>query len=106
MLIKGCPPSTIDRSHPQVKEVLNELTQQTLDESHSLLIQSSPAAAKVLVSIIKDQKIKAYSKIEAVKTLFQIIDKGVIDRQQAEQLNELKEMVNALEGNNKVIEVN
>ena len=55
---------------------------------------------------IKDQKIKAYSKIEAVKTLFQIIDKGVIDRQQAEQLNELKEMVNALEGNNKVIEVN
>ena len=59
-----------------------------------------------LVSIIKDQKIKAYSKIEAVKTLFQIIDKGVIDRQQAEQLNELKEMVNALEGNNKVIEVN
>ena len=94
------------RSHPQVKEVLNELTQQTLDESHSLLIQSSPAAAKVLVSIIKDQKIKAYSKIEAVKTLFQIIDKGVIDRQQAEQLNELKEMVNALEGNNKVIEVN
>ena len=94
------------RSHPQVKEVLNELTQQTLDESHSLLIQSSPAAAKVLVSIIKDQKIKAYSKIEAVKTLFQIIDKGVIGRQQAEQLNELKEMVNALEGNNKVIEVN
>ena len=94
------------RSHPQVKEVLNELTQQTLDESHSLLIQSSPAAAKVLVSIIKDQKIKAYSKIEAVKTLFQIIDKGVIDRQQAEQLNELKEIVNALEGNNKVIEVN
>ena len=87
-------------------EVLNELTQQTLDESHSLLIQFSPAAAKVLVSIIKDQKIKAYSKIEAVKTLFQIIDKGVIDRQQAEQLNELKEMVNALEGNNKVIEVN
>ena len=41
-----------------------------------------------------------------IKTLFQIIDKGVIDRQQAEQLNELKEMVNALEGNNKVIEVN
>ena len=94
------------RSHPQVKEVLNELTQQTLDESHSLLIQSSPAAAKVLVSIIKDQKIKAYSKIEAVKTLFQIIDKGVIDRQQQEQLTELKEQLNALEGNSKVIEVN
>ena len=41
-----------------------------------------------------------------IKTLFQIIDKGVIDRQQAKQLNELKEMVNVLEGNNKVIEVN
>ena len=94
------------RSHPQVKIVLEELTQATLDESHSLLIQSAPAAAKVLVGIIKDEKIKAYSKIEAVKALFSIIDKGVIDRQQQEQLTELKEQLNALEGNSKVIEVN
>ena len=94
------------RSHPQVKIVLEELTQAKLDESHSLLIQSAPAAAKVLVGIIKDEKIKAYSKIEAVKALFSIIDKGVIDRQQQEQLTELKEQLNSLEGNSKVIEVN
>ena len=94
------------RSHPQVKIVLEELIQAKLDESHSLLIQSAPAAAKVLVGIIKDEKIKAYSKIEAVKALFSIIDKGVIDRQQQEQLTELKEQLNALEGNSKVIEVN
>ena len=83
------------RSHPQVKIVLEELTQAKLDESHSLLIQSAPAAAKVLVGIIKDEKIKAYSKIEAVKALFSIIDKGVIDRQQQEQLTELKEQLAA-----------
>ena len=71
-----------------------------------MLIQSAPAAAKVLTSIIHDQKVKAYSKIEAVKALFSIIDKGVIDRQQQEQLTELKEQLNALEGNSKVIEVN
>ena len=94
------------RSHPQVKIVLEELTQAKLDESHSLLIQSAPLASKVLVGIIKDEKIKAYSKIEAVKALFSIIDKGVIDRQQQEQLTELKEQLNALEGNSKVIEVN
>ena len=52
------------RSHPQAKEVLKEFTQQTLDESHSLLIQSAPVAAKVLVGIIKDEKIKAHSKIK------------------------------------------
>ena len=92
--------------HPQVKIVLEELTQAKLDESHSLLIQSAPLASKVLVGIIKDEKIKAYSKIEAVKALFSIIDKGVIDRQQQEQLTELKEQLNALEGNSKVIEVN
>ncbi len=94
------------RSHPQVKEVLKELTQQALDTSHSLLIQAAPAAAKVLTSIIHDQKVKAYSKIEAVKALFSIIDKGVIDRQQQEELTELKEQLNALEGSSKVIEVN
>ena len=93
------------RSHPQVKIVLEELTQATLDESHSLLIQSAPAAAKVLVGIIKDEKIKAYSKIEAVKALFSIIDKGVIDRQQQEQLTELKEQLAALEGG-KIVDIN
>ena len=93
------------RSHPQVKIVLEELTQATLDESHSLLIQSAPAAAKVLVGIIKDEKIKAYCKIEAVKALFSIIDKGVIDRQQQEQLTELKEQLAALEGG-KIVDIN
>ena len=93
------------RSHPQVKIVLEELTQAKLDESHSLLIQSAPAAAKVLVGIIKDEKIKAYSKIEAVKALFSIIDKGVIDRQQQEQLTELKEQLAALEGR-KIVDIN
>tara|TARA_B100000900_G_C20479158_1_gene674709 strand:- start:54 stop:497 length:444 start_codon:yes stop_codon:yes gene_type:complete len=93
------------RSHPQVKEVLKEFTQQTLDESHSLLIQSAPLAAKVLVGIIKDEKIKAYSKIEAIKTLFAIVDKGVTDRQQQEQLTELKEQLAALEGG-KIVDIN
>ena len=37
------------RSHPQVKEVLKEFTQQTLDESHSLLIQSAPVAEDLLI---------------------------------------------------------
>ena len=92
------------RSHPQVKIVLEELTQAKLDESHSLLIQSAPVAAKVLVGIIKDEKIKAYSKIEAIKTLFAIVDKGVTDRQQQEQLTELKEQLAALEGG-KIVDV-
>ena len=92
------------RSHPQVKEVLTELTQTKLDESHSLLIQSAPVAAKVLVGIIKDKKLKAYSKIEAIKTLFSIVDKGVTDRQQQEQLDDLKQQLASLEGG-KIVDI-
>ena len=92
------------RSHPQVQEVLTELTQARLDESHSLLIQSAPVAAKVLVGIIKDQKLKAYSKIEAIKTLFAIVDKGVTDRQQQEQLDDLKQQLASLEGG-KIVDI-
>ena len=55
------------RSHPQVKEVLTELTQARLDESHSLLIQSAPVAAKVLVGIIKDQKLDGFWEVPARK---------------------------------------
>ena len=71
-----------------------------------MLIQSTQVVEKVLVGIINDENIKAYNKIEAIKTLFAVVDKGVIDRQQQEQLTELKEQLNALEGNSKVIEVN
>ena len=79
---------------------------QALDQSHSLLIQSAPAADKVITSIIHDEKVKAYSKIEAVKALFSIIQTGVIDRQNMVELTALKEQLNALEGNSKIIEVN
>ncbi len=58
-----------------------------------------------LGSIIKDEKIKAYSKIEAIKTIFAIVDKAVTDRQQQEQLTELKEQLAALEGG-KIVDIN
>ena len=43
--------------------------------------------------------------IEAIKTLFTIVDKGVTDRQQQEQLTELKEQLAALEGG-KIVDIN
>ena len=45
-----------------------------------MLIQSTQVVEKVLVGIINDENIKAYNKIEAIKTLFTVVDKGVIDR--------------------------
>ena len=69
-----------------------------------MLLQSAPVAAKVLVGIIKDQKYKAYSKIEAIKTLFSIVDKGVTDRQQQEQLDDLKQQLASLEGG-KIVDI-
>ena len=62
-----------------------------------MLIQSTQVVEKVLVGIINDENIKAYNKIEAIKTLFAVVDKGVIDRQQQEQLTELKEKLAVFE---------
>ena len=84
--------------HPDSKSFLQQQTQDSLDESHSKLISFAPEAAEILIGIIKDPKIKAYSKIEAIDKFYRIIDKGFVDRNQEEKMEELREKLNAIEG--------
>ena len=42
--------------------------------------------------------------VQAVESLFKIIDRGITDRENAEQLKDIKESLNALEGG-KVLDV-
>ena len=84
--------------HPDAKACLEGCLQDQLDQSHSILIEAAPEAAQCLIDIIRDGRCKPYSKIEAVKTLFAIVEKGKTEREVADALKSLKDQLTALEG--------
>ena len=73
-------------------------TQDALDQSHGKLIAAAPLAAQRLIDVINDENNKIYVVVQAVESLFRIIYRGITDRESAEQIKDIKESLNALEG--------
>ena len=92
------------RDHPDANDFLERQTQDALDQSHSKLIAAAPAAAQRLIDVINDENNRGYVVVQAVESLFRIIDRGITDRENAEHIKEIKESLNALEGG-KVVDV-
>ena len=86
------------RSHPDAKAFLDDAIRQSLDESHQLLADASPRLAQQLIELALDPKTKAYSKVAAISEAFRILQVGVVDRDQRQQLEAIRETLEALEG--------
>ena len=86
------------RDHPDATDFLERQTQDALDQSHSKLIAAAPAAAQRLIDVINDEINRGYVVVQAVESLFRIIDRGITDRENAEHIKEIKESLTALEG--------
>jgi len=93
-----------ERDHPDANDFLERQTQDALDQSHSKLIAAAPAAAQRLIDVINDESNRGYVVVQAVESLFRIIDRGITDRENAKHIKEIKESLNALEGG-KVVDV-
>ena len=83
--------------HPDAKACLEGCLQDQLDQTHSILIEAALEAAQCLIDIIRDERCKPYSKIEAVKTLLAIAEKGKTELEVADALKSLKDQLNTLE---------
>ena len=86
------------RDHPDATDFLERQTQDALDQSHSKLIAAAPLAAQRLIDVINDESNRGYVVVQAVESLFRIIDRGITDRENAEHIKDIKETLNALEG--------
>ena len=86
------------RDHPDATDFLERQTQEALDQSHSKLIAAAPAAAQRLIEVINDENNRGYVVVQAVESLFRIIDRGITDRENAEHIKDIKESLSALEG--------
>ena len=62
------------------------------------MIAIAPGIAERLLQIALDPKTQSYAAVSACQAVFAINDKGVTDRENAEQLQAIRESLNALEG--------
>ena len=85
------------RDHPDANEFLEHQTQDALAKSHSKLIAAAPTAAQRLIDDINDENNRRYVVVQAVESLFRIIDRGITDREKADQLKDIRESLNDLE---------
>ena len=92
------------RDHSDANEFLERQTQDALDHSHSKFIAAAPTAAQRLINVINDENNRGYVVVQAVESLFRIIDRGITDRENVKHIKEIKESLNALEGG-KVVDV-
>ena len=65
------------RDHPDANDFLERQTQDALDQSHSKLIAAAPLAAQRLIEVINDESNRGYIIVQAVESLFRIIDRGI-----------------------------
>ena len=86
------------RDHPDANEFLERQTQDALDQSHSKLIAAAPIAAQRLIDVINDENNRGYVVVQAVESLFRIIDRSITYRENAKDIGEIKESLSALEG--------
>ena len=52
----------------------------------------------LIIDVINDENNRSYVVVQAVESLFRIIDRGITDRKNAEHIKDIKETLNALEG--------
>ena len=71
---------------------------ENLNQGYSILMGFAPEAAERLIELIRNPKTKDYVRKDAIRDYFQIIEKGIVDKKQAEMMQEMMKKLHALEG--------
>ena len=85
------------RAHPQAQSLIDTAMNLNLEESLGTLAQATPALANRLIYIALDPKVKVYTAVSAIQSAFNIIQSGIIDRENKVELRKLREAVESLE---------
>ncbi len=86
------------RQHPDADSYIQEAINTNLSTSHSKFADAAPKLAERLIHLALDEKVKAYAQITAISECFKILQQGITDRENREELKKIREALDALEG--------
>ena len=86
------------RQHPDAVGYIKQAIHSNIEEIHSVITEALPVLAARLVELGLSNEVKPYAQIQAILGPFYVIDKGVTDRENAEQLAILRKTLERLEG--------
>jgi hypothetical protein len=85
------------RKHPQAEPFLNEQIRGNLQQAQTLFAEAAPKLAERLIKLGLDERVKGYTAVSAISEAFKILQTGVVDQQQREQIEAIKAQLTALE---------
>ena len=86
------------RKHPDAENFINHAINSSLEESLGSLTQATPALAQRLIDLALDPKVRGYTAVSAISEAFKILQSGVVDRENKNELRKLREAMERLEG--------
>ena len=92
------------RKHPDADGFLQEAIRSNMEQAHTLFADAAPRLAERLIALGLDERVKSYSAVSAISEAFKILQTGVVDQQQREQIEAIKAQLTALE-NSQTIDV-
>ena len=84
------------RKHPDFDAFLQEAIKENLSEAHSLFADAAPQLASRLIHLGLDEKVRPYAQIQAITESFRILERGVLEKENREQLKKIREALEAL----------
>ena len=85
------------RKHPQAEPFLNEQIRGNLQQAQTLFAEAAPKLAERLIKLGLDERVKGYTAVSAISEAFKILQTGVVDQQQREQIETIKAQLDAIE---------
>ena len=81
----------------RAEEFIESLVRENISVSQNLLTSAAPRLADELIKISLDEKVKAYSRIQAISECFKILRENVLEQEQRKQLKEIRETLQSIE---------
>jgi hypothetical protein len=93
------------RDLPIAQEWLERRIRENIEQAQARLVDAAPAVANRLLEIALDPSVKPYAAVGACEAVFKIIQQGLIETEQRQQLQEIRQQLAALEATGPVVDV-
>ncbi len=93
--------------HPDVNSYIQEAIESNLGESHCKFTDAAAALAERLIHLGLPHDVRPYTSIQAISECFKILQQGIIDKNNREEINKIRIDLEQLErnGQTNIIEI-